>query len=125
MKLFSGSDGYESDMSFREEKELKSRLAHLEKHGRIQDLIEIIELKDRKCKSCAHFERGVWAKELTRGPVEPQCGGHCEVLMQALKLDGNIDFAKEKIYIQDTFMCGFYQAKDQGEWVRGECIPLT
>ena len=72
----------------------------------------------KKCRTCAHFERGVWAKELTKGPTEPQCGGHCEVLMQALKLDGNIDFAKEKIYIQDTFGCVFHkQEASNDEWI--------
>jgi hypothetical protein len=63
------------------------------------------------CKTCSHFERGQWAKELNNSKSEPQCGGHCELLMQVLKMDGNVHYTKEKIYIQDTFGCVLHKTK--------------
>ena len=63
------------------------------------------------CKTCSNFERGKWAKELSGAEAEEaQCGGHCEVLIQVMKLDGNIHYTKDKIYVQDTFGCVFHKS---------------
>jgi len=65
----------------------------------------------KQCKTCKHFERGVWSKEVN-GVEESQCGGNCDVLLNVLKLDGNIHYSKNQIYIQDTFGCIFHSDKD-------------
>jgi len=74
-----------------------------------------------QCKTCKHFERGVWAKEVN-GNEEPQCGGNCDLLLAVLKLDGNIHYSKNQIYIQDTFGCIFHSDK---EYVDGLDIVMS
>ena len=65
-------------------------------------------MMSNQCKTCKHFERSVWAKELNGGVEEPQCGGNCDILLNVLKIDGNIHYSKNRLYIQDRFGCVFH-----------------
>lgn len=47
MRMFSDADDYRSEMSTREEQELKRKYEHLKKHGRINDIRRIEELEKK------------------------------------------------------------------------------
>jgi len=60
-----------------------------------------------KCKTCKHFERGKWHKDIDPDETD-QYGGHCPVLDGVLKMT-NAFMAYDRVYIQESFGCVFFR----------------
>ncbi len=62
------------------------------------------------CGNCQHFERMKWYKAIDKDESY-QHGGNCVMLARALEVTNSFLWAKEHLYVMETFGCIFFKEK--------------
>jgi hypothetical protein len=58
----------------------------------------------KTCKTCAHFNRGRWHKDVDPEEAD-QVGGNCKLLLELIAMNNSTFLKQERLYVPESFGC--------------------